>query len=333
MEERYHRHNPSFFFPIALITVGIIWLMVTNNMISVENIYRLLPLWPVLVIAAGVSILLRRLWWPLGGLMWAALAALLIWSLVAAPGLLPRIDAAEVRHDTLSEPVDKATSATVRLDLSIYRTNVHALANDNNLILADLYVINNVNLNVSGTDTKDVQLREGYGEGPSFWSFNWLGMSSKPWDIGLTTKIPLALDINAGTGSTDLNLTSLNLQSLKIDAATGSLDVRLPEGAKNLPVRLNGATGRMTIVVPQNTGSEMTINGGTGSLTINLPSDAGVRVDVRSGGLGSLNLSPVFKKISGGDSKQGLYETEGFSTAKNPITITLDIGTGSVTIH
>ncbi len=90
MNTEYYRHRrPSLFFPIALITAGVVWLLVNSGTIAVENVYRLAPYWPVLLILAGLGLLLERLWWPLSALMWLAAAAALVWFLVFPPAFLP----------------------------------------------------------------------------------------------------------------------------------------------------------------------------------------------------------------------------------------------------
>ncbi len=332
MNGEYRRPRPSFFFPIALITVGVVWLLVNNGAIPVESIYRLLPLWPVLLIAGGLSILLRRLWWPLSPLLWLGIAALFVWLLVAAPALLPRVSATSLRHMTLQEPLDQAKSASVQLNLSIYRANIHPLKDSTDLVYADIYSSGEAHLNASGSAMKNVDLVENMGNNFDFWNFGWVGGMENTWDIGLTPKIPLQLKINTGTGRTDADLSSIQLESLNFENGTGSAQIQLPQNQASFPFSLSVGTGSVTVNVPQNTAFNLTADGGTGSLRIHLPQGAGVQVNVTSGGLGGINL-PGFTKVSGGSGKEGVYENSAFSSAKQPIIIRANLGTGSLTVQ
>ena len=337
MDREYRNRDRSFFFPIALITAGVIWLLVNNGSVPVENLYRLLPFWPVLIILAGISLLFRRMWWPLNALMWAVVAVLVVWLLTSGSAFLPQTQSLELKHETLRETLGSAKSASVNLDLSIRPTTVHALADANDLMVADVYSVTGMVLDASGGERKNVQLRENFG-GNNF-VFNpridqWIESASRPWDIGLSTKVPLELKVDAGTGSTDLNLEKLQLETLQVNVGTGSMDISLPESQAALPVKIDGGTGGIAVRLAGNTPVELTINGGTGGVNITLPANAAVQVEVRDGGTGSLNLPAGFTKVRGdAQEDEGTWENAAFSGAKIPVKIILDIGTGSVTIR
>jgi len=53
------RQKRSIFFPLLLITTGVIWLLVRTGQIPSANLWALTHIWPFLLIAAGVGILLR----------------------------------------------------------------------------------------------------------------------------------------------------------------------------------------------------------------------------------------------------------------------------------
>ena len=160
MDREYRHRQPSFFFPIALITTGVIWLLVNNGSIPVENLYRLFAFWPVLLILAGVSLMVRRIWWPINAFMWAVVAVLVVWLLTSGAAFLPKSAAIELKHETLSETVGTAKSAAVVLDLSIRPTTVKALTDSSDLMVADVYSVNGMLLDASGGERKNVKLGE-----------------------------------------------------------------------------------------------------------------------------------------------------------------------------
>jgi hypothetical protein len=51
--------NRSFFFPLALIATGVIWILVNMGFIPRENLWALVHLWPFLLIALGAGLILR----------------------------------------------------------------------------------------------------------------------------------------------------------------------------------------------------------------------------------------------------------------------------------
>ncbi len=334
---RYRYHPPSVFFPIALITAGVVWLLVNNGTIPVENIYRLAPLWPALLILVGLSILFRRIWWPLNALMWLAVAALVVWLLTTGSAFLPKLSPVNLKHETLRQAVGQAKSASIKLDLAINPTTVHALTGTNDLLVADVYSINGMLLDASGNEQMNVELRSNPNVDNFFFNpriDQWFEVATHPWDIGISPVVPLQLTINAGTARTDLNLGGLKLTSLQVDAGTGQMSITLPESQASLPVQLNMGTGGMEVNLPASTPVDLTADGGTGGLQIRLPPGAGVQVYVPDSGLGGLNLPSSLTKVSGnaGD-KEGTYQNAAFNNTDTPVKITLHMGTGGVTIH
>jgi hypothetical protein len=52
----------SLFFPLALIAAGILWIMISMGKIPAENLWALTRIWPVLLIAAGLGLILKAYW-------------------------------------------------------------------------------------------------------------------------------------------------------------------------------------------------------------------------------------------------------------------------------
>jgi DUF4097 and DUF4098 domain-containing protein YvlB len=76
------------------------------------------------------------------------------------------------------------------------------------------------------------------------------------------------------------------------------------------------------------------IQASTGSIEIDVPEGAGVQVRVTDGGTGSLNLPAGFDKVQGdSNEKEGTYENDAFDSASDPITIVVDMSTGSVNVR
>jgi hypothetical protein len=55
-------HRRSLFGPLLLIAAGVVWLLVKSGTVPSANLWALTHIWPFLLIAAGVGILLRPYW-------------------------------------------------------------------------------------------------------------------------------------------------------------------------------------------------------------------------------------------------------------------------------
>ncbi len=336
--DAHHRsHGPDLFFPIALITAGIIWLLINSGQIPADNLYRLIPYWPILLIASGVGLILRQIGWLLEGMMWLGLAAFTLW-IVYSPNTLALPGAsttnAELRHETFHAPLNNATSAKINLDLSSSPAQIQSTSDSNDLVTADVHYYNSFRFDDRGQNgsrevTLSAQQNNGINLPAVFFASNAQdALNRNPWLIGLNAKTPLDLTIGASTGSLDANLKSAQLQKLNVDASTGSIDLTLPENSPSYAFTLSGSTGSIHLAVPSGAVFNLQANLSTGSLTVDLPKDAGVQVTLKDKGTGSLNLSSSFKKT-----KNDVWENALYAASKAPITLQLDMSTGSVDIR
>lgn len=56
------QHRRSLFGPLLLIAAGVVWLLVKSGTIPSANLWALTHIWPFLLIAAGVGLILRSYW-------------------------------------------------------------------------------------------------------------------------------------------------------------------------------------------------------------------------------------------------------------------------------
>ncbi len=56
------KQKQSLFGPLLLIAVGVLWLLIRAGTISTSNLWALTYIWPFLLIAAGIGIILRPYW-------------------------------------------------------------------------------------------------------------------------------------------------------------------------------------------------------------------------------------------------------------------------------
>ncbi len=219
MSQRPYR---SLFWPILLISVGLIWFLANINVIPSFNAIALLNLWPLLLIALGLDLIFGRKSPVVGLLIGLATVGAAIAIVVAAPTLVP---SNQYTTETFTEAVGTATSASVRIDGASQPVTIRALNDSANLFEGSIGHSGVMDFQVSGSAEKQISLRQRSSISVPF-SFNITEMLK--WDIGLNPKVPVALTYDGASGSSQLNLGGLQLTSLSVDGGSGSLRITLP---------------------------------------------------------------------------------------------------------
>lgn len=86
MNPTLHR-PPSLFWPLTLIAVGVLWLLVSANVVPTTNLWALTHLWPLALIAFGAGLLLGIRWEWAARLVTALVITLAVLAVVFAPQL------------------------------------------------------------------------------------------------------------------------------------------------------------------------------------------------------------------------------------------------------
>ena len=327
---------------LILIGVGVLWLLVSFGIVAEAFIRVLARYWPVLLIGVGVDILVRRR--PLWGLPYTALAfgALLVFSFF---GSMSGVAGGNRLERSLSEPLGAAREAEIRLELSSAPVSVSAGAGDE-LLRADIRDPGDVRLEARGDTSKTLRLERRSGR-PR------LGSDTR-WDVALTERIPLDLEVSSGSGPLELDLTGLNLSALALDLGSSSSDIILPTTG-NYELTLDSGSGSSDITVPEgaqlsaevdlgsgathfdigkNSYVTLTLDSGSGPVTVDTPDGANIKVEVQDGGSGRLELPDWLKRVDGGRDDEGVWQTEGFDPDGAQIVVVVeDAGSGPLTVR
>ncbi len=319
----------SLFRPIVLIGVGLVWFLANLNVIPNFNPLALLNLWPLLLIALGLDLLIGRRSPLMGLLIGLVTVGAAIAILIAFPSVTR---GAQYTTDRYTEPVGGATSATIRIDGASQHVQIHSLTDSTNLFEGVIDHLGAMDYNVSGTTQKTISLSERGGSFNFFFGFP--GFNAR-WDIGLNPKVPLTLNYHGGSGSNQIDLSGLQLTGASFDAGSGSSDITLPASDGAYSVSYSGGSGSLNMNILANADVTVTLDGGSGSLNIHTPNGAAVHLEVRNHGSGSVNHSGALARVSGGsDGKTGVWETSGFASATHKITIIArDLGSGSFNLN
>lgn len=293
--------------PVLLILAGVLFLLNTTGYVDWSIWAALWWLWPLLLIAIGVDLLLGRRNRILSLLIVLVLLAAGVGVAAVSGNLQP---AGNVTGTSVSVPLNGATSARVSIDLGIGELRVDSSLNsaDSNLLASgnlDYYQnwkAPSVQQSIDG-GVASLNLQQGRVV-PTF-SIPLLDPNRDlAWQLHLSRRVPIDLNVKTGTGRADLDLSQAKLQNLKVENGTSTVSVIFPT-----------ISGTATV----------DIDNGTGSIDLAIPSSVEARIRA-SAGIGSVNVDSRFSKDG------NTYTTSGYQSGKNRLDITLNTGIGSINV-
>jgi len=309
------RKSRSFFWPIMLISMGVLLLLNNLNIVPWTTWNLIWRFWPLVLVAVGIDVLIGNR--SAFGAIFSALLVLIVIAAIAGtvyfadqlPILARFTQETPWQTDHVETPLEDFKSAEVLIDWTSPAGYLGALSSSENLLEGDLTYRGDLYFDVKTNGSRadvvlDTRLVENWGVVP---------FQSNPgaeWEIYLTREIPLDLTLDSGSGSCEFDLSELTLEELFLDSGSGAIELSLP--AKQ--------------------SFEFTMDSGSGSVKIDLPEDTGFRVELDSGS-GSFNPGSDFDLESGEKRGDGVWESEGFDTAKYQIEMEIDQGSGSITFR
>ncbi|VDG96945.1 Uncharacterised protein [Lysinibacillus sphaericus] len=125
------------------------------------------------------------------------------------------------------------------------------------------------------------------------------------WDIQLNNDIPIDLDVDMGVSKAKLNLNEIQLNKLTIDGGVSDSTIDLGgEWQNSLQGNIDIGVGKMTLLLPKQTGIKLSIDKGLGKL---------VMKDFIAQG-------------------NNVYINEAFENSETSIELDIDIGVGSLKV-
>ena len=310
------RRPPSVFWPIVFIGAGVMLLLSNLGYLSWQSWGALWRLWPLLIIALGIDLLIGRrsvIGAIVSGVLILALVGVIVMIALFAqniPGVSDWIQQPEFHARHVEYSLTGVERATVYIDWTSVPGYLSALEDSPNLIEGDVDYLGELtfDVNVRG-DQANVKL-DSRSIGIWFWPFDLGDRTDKRWDVGLSPDVPLDLTLDAGSGPCDFDLAGLQVSGLVLNAGSGPIDLVLPSGSS----------------------FEAEIDGGSGPLTIVLPESVGARVVLDSGS-GPFRPDAHFQLVQGKLHGDGTWETDNYRTAEYTVLLEIDQGSGPITIH
>jgi hypothetical protein len=292
------RRHVSLVGPTLLIGLGLILLL--NNLGYLNwGFGEMLRLWPILLIAAGLEVLLGR------RSIWVSLfAAVVVLALIAGSIWIGRtVEMEDRRTDTVEirYPLEEIETAGVRLAPAVGDLTVGALVDSADLIQGTIRLRDNERLNrrfntgeranlVLETDNVNPAGYVGFG-------------SANAWTLALNPNVELDLSADLGAGEVELALTDLNVDDVTVEFGLAQIDVILP------------AKSNATLV----------IDGGIGTVVLRVPEGVGVRIDDDAGLVG--------RTLPQGFTREGdRYTSPTYAVADTQVDVTIGLGIGSIRV-
>lgn len=292
--------------PLLLILAGVVFLLNNLGVLPWSVWETLGRLWPLILIGMGLDLVFGRRSPLVSVLVVVAVlgaggAFVYAGGGFTAPGV--------IASAPLNVRLHTAEWASVRVDLGVGNLTLGSMSGDDRLLASgNLEYFDNrgaprQDVSESGSSA-NVEIAERAGG----WNFglNWFNGSRSPsWEINLNERVPLSLEVDSGTGNMTLDLERLQLRALTVDSGTGNASIVLPSNANDTIVEIDGGTGNLEVIVPENL-------------------EARIEVD---SGIGKTNVDSRFSR------QDDSYESSGYRTATNKVTIKIDHGIGNLNIR
>ncbi len=310
------------------VTTGALALAITGGLITADGLATLFSLWPLLVIALGVGVLLRaaRLR-TAGGLVLAIVPALVLGGLLGGAATLELPDWREVRAvcadgrraDLGTRGGTFAGEATVDLDLAWGGLRVTTAPGAGWQVAMAGAPARRPDVDASQTGLRIASA--GHAGWPAW---HWDDCTADDWRVTLPTgtRLDLATELAAGEGALDLAGATLGDVDLVVRAA--DLDANLGAATADR-ISLRVEAGAADLVLPATGTLTVDVNVDAGAARVCAPAGMALRVRASSS-LASIS-TPGLVRV--GDA----WESPDYATSPNRATVTVSVNVGSVDIN
>jgi len=302
------------YWGVFLVAAGAVTLVAQGDAVSGDVIEQALRLWPVVLIALGIGLLLRRTRFGLaGGMLAAAMPGLLLGGLVvAAPRMLPDCGG--------GGPASVATrqgtfdgAATVDLTLACGELSVTTGPGSGWQVQAsETTAAVDASADRLAVTSSSQRRSFGFARGGEVWRVS----------LPVANLLDLTAQVNAGSGRFDLAGAQLGNVRLVVNAGDARVDLSQAT-VGHLSMSVNAASASLRLPTAQDFGADVSV--AAGSLKICAASDIGLRIHATTV-LGSANYAGL---VHNGD----VWESPGYAIANHHADVTISVKVGSVDVN
>jgi hypothetical protein len=247
-----------------MIVLGVVFLLSNLGYLELNVWTTIFRLWPVLLIAIGFDVLIGR-----RSTIASLIGLVVILAILAGALWISGIGVAGGRSVSgmeVRQVLEDVSSANLQISPAAGELTVDALVDSTDLVAGRV------------PDVSGRAVRQDYSVSGGTASYRltnsgvqivgWPGNDAEwRWDLGLTTQIPLDLQVEMGVGSMQLDLAELQLDDLNASMGVGQMTVHLP-GGEDYQARLEGAIGELVVVVPPEAGVRIRADAGLAAVDV-----------------------------------------------------------------
>lgn len=299
MKKTYRR--PGLMGPILLIGLGVFFLLENLDLLTWSSWESLLRLWPLLLIAWGLDLMLGR------RSAWGAAIALVLILFILVGGIYLLGDSGPPLESqrSLNVPRENAEEAKIVIDPAFAYLQVDgADSASRSLLQGTISAIQGERIEQTierSTRTVEATIRT---TGVVVMPFLRFSGDQGRWQMTLDPETEFDLVVDVGAGKAELLLSDLNIDQLVVETGIGQTIVHLPERGSY----------------------KAEVKGGIGHILVYLPDDLGVKL-IPDVGIGALDLPNSFRRQGDG------YVSPNFEQAEATIELQVDLGIGSIEIR
>ncbi len=254
---------------LLLVTLGVLLLLTTIDVVSLGIWFELAKFWPVLLVLIGVEIIFARRT-PL--LRAALIAATLVAVIAAAHYSVPEYDPKQPLHAAYVEPLSDTETLHLNADFMAGGFQLSAESSGakpgTGLLAVDF---NNQPARVTTKRSNgDLRIRLASSgpyltyssdtthtteDGKTITSSSTSSTTNVPigladWRLTVPPDVEIEIDISSGVADLDLDLRNLNVRKLTIQAGVTDIRIQLPTNARETHIDINAAAADIDLVVP-----------------------------------------------------------------------------------
>ncbi len=294
-------------FGIFLLMAGAIWLLSLAHIVTINTFYAFLALWPLILVAIGISIIFRNNRFVRAGTWLALTAAVVCYGYFGSPvrptlinwnfnidekwsderqtvtfEKKPGIESAELdlKFGASKLSIDSSGSGLVEADIlkDAVRYSPHSLS-DNDSSPRLEFEMKSVNVGMLNNNAADLVSR-----------------------FSLNKDVIWKINIQTGAESDDIDLSGLKTE--RLDLKTGMSKIRLKMGSYDTYVRIDAGASKIDITLPEDTGMKVRLNG-------------------------AMNKTDMDGWVKDGDWRK----SPGYGEKSHNITAEINMGVGKLAIH
>ncbi len=269
-----HERHRGLGFGILLLMVGAVWLLSLAHIVTINTLFALGALWPLILVAIGISIIFRNNRFVRAATWLALLAAVVCYGYFGSPARSPFIGGnlvvdghtiidtkwSDERQTVTFEKKPGIDSAELDLKFGASKLNIDSSASG--LLEADI-LKDAVRYSPHSLSDNDNSPRLEF----EMKSVNFGMLNNNAADLvsrfSLNKDVIWRINIQTGAESDNIDLSGLKTEKLKLE--TGVSQIKLKMGSYDTDVKIDAGASDIDITLPGDTGMKVRLDGALNS--------------------------------------------------------------------